>query len=98
MSWNSFKDLADSAVNKKGIKNQIQESLVLESANRVLVDFLSSVAKDKMSAIYFRDGVLTIAALDDNLLKRLLEDKDLFIASLNNKLEDQIVKDLNFLS
>jgi len=98
MSWNSFKDLAGEAVNKKGIKGQIQESLVLESANRVLVDFLSEDAKDKMSAVYFRNNILTIAALDDNLLKRLLEEKALFIASLNNKLGDSIVEDLNFLS
>ena len=98
MSWNSFKDLADKIVDKKGIKNQIQESLVLESANRALVDFLSEAAKDKISAIYFKGGILTIAALDDDLLKQLLKDKDLFIVSLNNKLEDNIVKDLNFLS
>lgn len=98
MSWNSFKDLADKVVDKKGIKNQIQESLVLESANRVLVDFLSEVAKDKMSAIYFRNGVLTIAALDDNLLKHLISEKDLFIVNLNRKLGDNIIEDLNFLS
>ena len=98
MSWNRFKDLADKAVDKKGIKSQIQESLVLESANRVLVDFLSEQAKDKMSAIYFRNGILTIAALDDDLLKQLLRDKALFITSLNSKLGDNIVEDLNFLS
>lgn len=98
MSWNSFKDLADQAISKKGIKGQIQESLVLESANRVLVDILSEQAKEKMSAVYFRAGILTIAALDDNLLKQLIGDKELFIASLNSKLGDNIIEDLNFLS
>lgn len=98
MSWNSFKDLADKAINKKGIKRQIQESLVLESANRILIDFLSEQAKDKLSAIYFKDGILTIAVLDDNFLESLLKDKNLFINNLNNKLENNIVKDLNFLN
>ena len=98
MSWNSFKDLADQAMSKKGIKSQIQESLILESANRVLIDILSAKAKDKMSAIYFKNGVLTIAALSDSLLKQLHDDKDLFLASLNSKLGDNIVEDLNFLS
>lgn len=98
MSWNSFKDLADRAVDKKGIKSQIQESLVIQTANRVLIDFLSEVAKDKMSAIYFKNGVLTIAALDDNLLKQLVEKKDSFISTLNSKLGDSIIEDLNFLS
>lgn len=98
MSWNSFKDLANQVVTKKGIKIQIQESLVLESANRLLVDFLSELAKDKMSAVYFKAGVLTIAALDDNFLEKLLKDKDLFITSLNSKLGDDTVAKLNFLS
>ncbi|MBT4209818.1 MAG: DUF721 domain-containing protein [Candidatus Komeilibacteria bacterium] len=98
MSWNSFKDLADQVVDKKGIKNQIQESLVLETANKILIDFLSEQTKDKLSAVYFRNGILTIAALDDNLLKQLLNDKDLFITSLNSKLGDNIIEDLNFLS
>ena len=98
MSWNSFKDLADSAVNKKGIKNQIQESLVLESANKILVNFLSEEARDKLSAIYFKNGILTIAALNNTLLNKLLEDKKLFISTLNSKLGDNIIEDLNFLS
>ena len=98
MSWNSFKDLADQVVDKKGIKNQIQESLVLETANKILIDFLSEQTKDKLSAVYFRNGILTLAALDDNLLKQLLNDKDLFITSLNSKLGDNIIEDLNFLS
>jgi len=98
MSWNSFKDLADQVINKKGIKRQIQESLVLEAANRALVYILSSKAKNKMRAVYFRAGVLTIAALDDKLLKQLIRDKDLYIASLNSKLGDNIVENINFLS
>jgi len=98
MSWSSFKDLADSAIDKKGIKGQIQESLVLESANRILVDFLSERANDKMSAVYFKAGILTIAVLDDNFLEQLLRDKDLFINKLNSRLGDNIVEDLNFLS
>lgn len=98
MSWNSFKDLADKAVNKKGIGIKIQESLVLESANRVMLDILSEKAKDKMSAVYFKNGTLTIAALNDDLLKRLISQKGLFIATLNSKLGDSVVKDLSFLS
>jgi hypothetical protein len=98
MSWNSFKDLADKVVSQKGIKGQIQESLILQSANRVLLDILSETAKDKMSAVYFKNNILTIAALDDNLLAKLLENKKSFIAKLNNKLGDKIVENLNFLS
>jgi len=98
MSWNSFKDLADKVVSQKGIKNQIQESLVLESANITLVDILSKIAKDRLSAIYFKNGILTIAVLDDSLLKKLTADKDLFLNTLNSKLGDNIVEDLNFLN
>jgi|GEM_PF-1592922 len=98
MTWNSFKDLADSVVSKKGIKKKIEESLVIESANSLIIKFLSDNAHDKIRAIYFKSGTLTIAALDDKLLKDLLHDKDLFLSSLNSKLGENIVDDLNILN
>ena len=98
MSWNSFKDVAGKVVKQKGLNKQIEESLVLQAANQFLDNFLSEVARAKVSAVYFRAGTLSIAVLDDNLLKNLLNDKDLFIASLNSKLGDSIVDSLNFLS
>lgn len=98
MAWNSFKDLADRAISQKGLKKKIEESLVLDHANRLLIKFLSNQAKDKISAVYFKSGILTIAALDNSLLEQMMKDKDIFIASLNAKLEDHIVEKLNFLS
>lgn len=98
MTWNSFKDLADSAINKKGIRKKVEESLVIESANSLLIKFLSDKAHDKIRAVYFKGGVLTIAALDDKLLKDFLSDKDLFLSSLNSKLGDNTVEDLNILN
>lgn len=98
MTWNSFKDLANTAIDKRGIKKKIEEALVLESANQLLIKFLSTKAKDKISAVYFRAGILTLAVLDDSLLRQILVDKDLFIASINAKLGDNIVENLKFLS
>lgn len=98
MSWTSFKDLADQTISQKGIKHKIQESYVLSLANDLIISFLSPRAKDKISAIYFRSGVLTLAVLDNKFLYQLLSDKDLFIASINAKLDENAVVDLKFLS
>lgn len=98
MTWNSFRDVAGKVVKQKGLNKQIEDSLVLQSANQLLDNFLSTQAQEKVRAVYFRAGVLSIAVLDDNLLKKLLSDKDLFVASLNSKLGDAIVDNLNFLS
>lgn len=98
MGWNSLKDLTDRAISQKGIKKQIQESLILESTNLLLADFLSDKVKDKLSAVYFKSGVVTIAVLDDTFLDKLIAGKASFISQLNDKLGEQIIENLNFLT
>lgn len=98
MSWTSFKDLAEQTVDQKGIGYKIQESYILNLANDLIIIFLSPQAKNKISAIYFRSGVITFAVLDDKFFHRLLSDRSLFIATINNGLKKNLVQDLKFLS
>lgn len=95
MSWNAFKDIANKNIKNKGIDHKIKSSLIIESANFLLADFLSGQALDKIQAVYFRSGILTLAVLDDDLLNDF--DKSSFVKKLNDKLESHLVFDINFL-
>lgn len=98
MAWDSFKDVANKVIKQRGINKHIEESLVLQSANELLNNFLSVKYRERVSAVYFRAGVLSIAVLDDSLLKQLIADRDSFISSLNSRLGEAVVDNLNFLS
>ena len=47
MSWNTFKDIASQQLDKKGMTDQMQESLVLVEANALLAEFFGKEHKDK---------------------------------------------------
>jgi hypothetical protein len=98
MPWFNIKDVADYSLEKKGIKNQLQESLVINEANKLIVEFFAEDAKDKARAIYFSSGVLTIAVLSDDLHGQMKSQEEEFVAILNSKFLDNIISSLKFLN
>ena len=98
MSWSNIKDIANYSLEKKGIKDQLQESLVISEANKLIVDFFGSDFQDKARAIYFSSGVLTVAVLSDDLHGQMKSQSAEFVAVLNNKFSDNIVSTLKFLN
>ena len=98
MPWFNIKDVADYSLEKKGIKNQLQESLVVSESNKLLMEFFGEDAKDKARAIYFSNGVLTIAVLSDDLHGQMKSQEEEFVAILNSKFLDNIVSSLKFLN
>jgi len=98
MPWFNIKDVANSSLEKKGIKDQLQGSLIIAEANKLLVDFFGEDFQDKARAIYFKEGVLTIAVLSDDLFGQMKSQEEEFIAILNNKFADNIVSTLKFLN
>ena len=97
MSWNTFKDVASEQLHKKGMTDQMQESLVLVEANALLAEFFGQEHKDKVRAIYWKDNVLTVAVLIDGLAKKLDNNKQEFIDKLNNKFTNILVSEIRFL-
>ena len=98
MSWSSLKEVVDKSLIRKGLKGQIQESLVLKIANQELLIFFGPEFQDKARAIYFKDGILTMAVLSDKILPEIENSKSNFIKILNNKLDNHLIDDLKFLT
>ena len=98
MAWNSFKDVANRSIKRKGISPQIQESLVLETANKLFIDFLGDMAQDKIRALYWKSKILTVAILSDDVLHNLEADKEQFLQQLNKKFGYTIVEDIKILN
>ena len=97
MTWSNIKDLADSFMEKKGLKDKTQESLLLIQANQLLLDFFGQKSKDKIRALYFKEGILTIVILSDNLYHKIEQEKNEFISRLNKLQQKEIISTLRFL-
>jgi hypothetical protein len=98
MSWNSFKNLAKQKTYQSHTWRQAKDSLVIEHANKQLLQMLGDQAENKAQVIYFKNKILTIAVLSDEVLARLTEDKEVFIAAINEHWQQSLVTDLHFLS
>lgn len=98
MAWNSLGDLAHKNIDNKGIKNKIQYSLILDEANKLVIDFLGKEAKQKVRVLYLKEGVLTIAILADEMVKEFENRKQAFIEMLNDNIGQETVKDVRFMN
>lgn len=97
MPWQSLKDIASDSLDNKGIKTKVQGSLIVDQANDIIGNFFGKEAKAKARAIYWRDGVLTIAVLNRGLFVEIESQEDQFIRILNNRFSEIVVSRLRFL-
>ena len=98
MTWISFKDMAQDRLQQKGITNKLQESLIVDQANYIIGHFFGAEAHGKAQAIFYKNGILTIAILSNSLFSEIESQKQEFLIILNNKFEEKVVDDLKFLS
>lgn len=98
MAWNSLKDLTHKNLGDKGITDKVNYALILDEANKLIVDFLGPEAKQKARALYLKESTLTIAILHNSLVDEFNLRKDAFVEMLNDKLGNQTVKDIRFMN
>ncbi|RJQ33639.1 DUF721 domain-containing protein [Candidatus Parcubacteria bacterium] len=97
MPWQSLKDIANTSLDNKGIKKKVQGSLVISQANDIIGNFFGEQAKARARAVYWRDGVLTIAVLNSDLFAEIESQEEQFIRILNNRFSEIVVYTLRFL-
>lgn len=98
MSWTSFKDAADRSLKRRGLATQVDKSRIVHIANDAIIEFFGHEAKDKVRAMYMRQGILTIAVLDDKLFKDINLSKKELIRDINKKFSKDIIIDCQFLN
>ncbi len=71
--------------------------MVLAEANQLLAEFFGKEHQDKVRAVYWKDHVLTVAVLIDDLAEKLDNNKQEFIDKLNSKFTSILVSEIRFL-
>ena len=98
MAWSNIKEQLDRSLKQKGIKKLVDESLIISSANKLMEEIWGKEVETKAKVVYFKNDILTIAILFDEIEEEFKFHKDNFIKHLNKELGNNIIKDLRFLS
>tara|TARA_B100001964_G_C14146734_1_gene560035 strand:+ start:383 stop:679 length:297 start_codon:yes stop_codon:yes gene_type:complete len=98
MTWSNIKEQLNKNLKQKGIEEQVHESLVISLANSLMVEIWGIEIQQKARVVYFKNDILTIAVLANNIEVEFEFHKDNFIKHLNKQLGNNIVKNLRFLS
>lgn len=80
MAWHKVSDLAKYAINRSGVRDQVDAERIIQAANYI--------GKDQFNGVSFRNGVLVIAVCDadpvtvqadslkiQNILNKILKSK-----------------------
>lgn len=97
MAWNSIKNIAPKILEARGLKAKVHSSLIIKEANQLLAELLGDETQDKIRAVYWKDNVLTLAVLADELMTALKEHEADFKGELNQRLKEPAVDKLKFL-
>lgn len=98
MAWSSIKEQLNRSLKQKGIKKLVDESLIISLANELMEEIWGKEVDIKARVVYFKNDILTIAILSNEVEEEFKFHKDNFIKHLNKELGNNIIKDLRFLS
>ena len=98
MSWLSINEQLNKNLIQKGIKKKVDEFLVITLANELIEEIWGIELQQKVRVVYFKDNILVVAILSNIIEEEFKFHKDNFIKKINNKLGNNVVKNLRFLS
>ena len=67
MTWSNIKEQLNKNLKQKGIEEQVHESLVISLANSLMVEIWGIEIQQKARVVYFKNDILTIAVLANNI-------------------------------
>jgi len=98
MSWLSINEQLNKNLIQKGIKKKVDEFLVITLANELIEEIWGIELQQKVRVVYFKNNILVVAILSNIIEEEFKFHKDNFIKKINNKLGNNVVKNLRFLS
>jgi len=76
----------------------INASLIVEEANKILVDLLGAEAIKYANAVYFKNNILTFACLNSTFAQEIKLNKNQIIKFINKKFGSNTVVDIKYLA
>ena|SRR3989338_2611355 len=98
MAFTPIGKLVQNAVGRTGLGDQVQASLVLEQAQKVLAQFFGNDADARMKPLYVKRKVLTVSCISSVAAQELkLREKDI-IKAINKESGETAVERLRFFA
>lgn len=98
MSFTPIKNLLEDSVQRSGIKDDVQVSLLLQKAQKIFTELFGAEAAKTMKPLYVKRGVLTVSCQSSVAAQELkLRERDI-VKRLNAGLEKPLVDRLRFFA
>jgi len=92
----SIKNLLGKSLRRANISHQVELALALEEFSKIVSQEFEGAAKDRVQALYIRDGVITVACLSAPLAQELKFRERIILDKLN-KVTNSDIKKIRYL-
>ncbi|MFA5052061.1 MAG: DUF721 domain-containing protein [Patescibacteria group bacterium] len=92
-----LKDLLKGSVNQAGIGEQVGAAVVCVEFDKIILEVLGDQIKDKVRALYVKNGTLTVAVLSSAIGQEIKLHEQEILEKLSKKAEGRGVNRLRFL-
>lgn len=97
MSFTTISSILDKNLKQKtGLANQVTAALICDEFKKIISNIFGPVADNKVKAMYFRQGTLTIASLSSPLAQEI-KLHEIEILKILNKKFDNVIKYIRYL-
>jgi hypothetical protein len=89
--------LVDDSIKRAGISRQVESSLVVEEANRIIKRLFGPKKAERIMAAWVKDKILTIACLNSSASQEANLFERAIINQVNNKFEKEVINDIRYI-
>jgi hypothetical protein len=89
--------LIDKALDRTGIRRQVQATLILDKFNNLCYQKWGDKAEGKVKALYVKNKVLTVACLNSSLAQEIQLNAHIFIKEINKNFGEAEVERIRFV-
>jgi predicted nucleic acid-binding Zn ribbon protein len=98
MSFTNIKHILPSSLKRHGIKNQVDEKMIIAKFDEVKDTLFEKREADQIKAVYVKWGTLSVACLSDSVVELLKAREHDILDIINKELGYKLVKGLYYLT
>lgn len=96
--FNDIHEILPRTVQKVGIHQQLKANQIEKLFQEELERLLTQNILERLKILYFKDGILTIACLEEAIIERLRAQEEQIIYRVNNILCNNSLREVRYLS
>ena len=95
--FEGLSNLIDDSIKRAGISRQVESSLIVEEANKIILKLFGPKKAEKIRAAWVKDKVLIIACITSSASQEANLFERAIINNINNAFEKEVVCEIRYI-